>query len=132
MFVSRSAALRATALAGALVCSVASAQAQTTQVGTLTCQVAGGIGLVITSQKEIACSFVNARRELEAYTGVIRRFGLDIGATTGGQLAWSVFAPNAVARGALAGSSRIRPQASALLFNLLDVRPFADQRDLPG
>lgn len=99
----RSVALGA-ALAGALVLGATGAQAQTTQVGNLTCEVSGGIGLIITSQKELACTFVNSRRELEVYTGVIRRFGLDIGATTGGQLAWSVYAPSAVSRGALAGS----------------------------
>ena len=100
----RSHALGAAALAGALVWGAPAAQAQTTQVGNLTCEVAGGIGLIIASQKEIACTFVNSRGELEVYTGVIRRFGLDVGATTGGQLAWAVFAPSTVARGALAGS----------------------------
>ena len=104
MFSIGSAALRAATLVGALAAGAASAGAQTTQVGTLTCEVSGGLGAVIASQKALACTFVNVRRELEVYTGVIRRFGLDIGATTGGQLAWSVVAPSAVARGALAGS----------------------------
>jgi hypothetical protein len=100
----RSTALGAAALASALALSAPAVQAQTTQVGNLNCEVSGGIGLIVTSQKELACTFVNSRGELEVYTGIIRRFGLDIGATTGGQLAWSVFAPSAVPRGALAGS----------------------------
>ena len=103
MFFRRSAALGA-ALAGALVLGATGAQAQSAQVGNLSCQVSGGIGLIVTSQKELACTFANARGELEVYVGVIRRFGLDIGATTGGQLAWAVFAPSTVPRGALAGS----------------------------
>jgi hypothetical protein len=100
----RSTALGAAALASALALSAPAVQAQTTQVGNLNWEVSGGIGLIVTSQKELACTFVNSRGELEVYTGIIRRFGLDIGATTGGQLAWSVFAPSAVPRGALAGS----------------------------
>ncbi len=104
MFFRKLAALGAAALAGALVLGATGAQAQTTQVGNLSCQVSGGIGLIVTSQKELACTFVNSRGELEVYVGVIRRFGLDIGATTGGQLAWAVFAPSAVSRGALSGS----------------------------
>src|SRR3954453_21255318 len=90
MVIRRSAALGA-ALVGAFALGAAEAQAQGTQVGNLSCQVSGGIGLIVTSQKELACTFKNTRGELEVYTGVIRRFGLDVGATTGGQLAWAVF-----------------------------------------
>jgi len=103
MVIRRSAALGA-ALVGAFALGAAEAQAQGTQVGNLSCQVSGGIGLIVTSQKELACTFRNTRGELEVYTGVIRRFGLDVGATTGGQLAWAVFAPSSVPHGALAGS----------------------------
>jgi hypothetical protein len=80
------------------------AQAQNTQVGLLQCDVSGGVGLIITSQKELICNFRNSRGEYEVYTGAIRKFGLDIGATTGGQMVWSVFAPSGrISRGALAG-----------------------------
>ena len=82
----------------------APAQAQNTQVGLLQCDVSGGVGLIITSQKELICNFRNSRGEYEVYTGAIRKFGLDIGATAGGQMAWSVFAPSGrISRGALAG-----------------------------
>ena len=103
MSFSKSAAL-GVALTGFLASSAVEVQAQGVQVGNLSCQVSGGIGLIVTSQKELACTYTNTRGELEVYTGVIRRFGLDIGATTGGQLAWAVFAPSAISRGALAGS----------------------------
>ena len=83
----------------------APAQAQNVQAGTLVCDVSGGVGLIITSQREMTCTFNNSRGELEVYTGSIRRFGLDIGATAGGQMVWSVFAPSGPwVRGALAGS----------------------------
>ncbi len=99
----RSAALAALALAGAL--AAAPAQAQNVQAGTLVCDVSGGVGLIVTSQREIACTFTNSRGELEVYTGVIRRFGLDLGATAGAQMVWAVFAPSGpFVRGALAGN----------------------------
>src|SRR4051794_8799080 len=52
MTIRRSAALGA-ALVGALALGAAEAQAQGTQVGNLSCQVSGGIGLIVTSQKEL-------------------------------------------------------------------------------
>ena len=91
------------ALAGAL--SAAPAEAQNVQAGTLVCDISSGVGLIVASQREMACTFTNSRGEPEVYTGVIRRFGLDIGATAGGQMLWTVFAPSGpFARGALAGN----------------------------
>ncbi len=85
--------------------AVAPAKAQNVQAGTLVCDVSGGVGLIVASQREMACTFTNSRGELEVYTGVIRRFGLDLGATAGGQMVWSVLAPSGpFARGALAGN----------------------------
>jgi hypothetical protein len=92
----------AAALAGLL--TAGAAQAQNVQLGILQCDVSGGVGLIIASQKELICNFRNSRGEYEVYTGAIRKFGLDIGATAGGQMIWSVFAPSGwVSRGALAG-----------------------------
>jgi hypothetical protein len=53
----------------------------------------------------LTCTFTNSRGEGEVYVGSIRRFGLDLGATAGGQMVWAVFAPSGrYTRGALAGS----------------------------
>ncbi len=74
------------------------------KIGTLRCDVSGGLGLIITSSKEMRCFFNSARGYCELYYGTIRKFGLDLGATSHGVLAWAVFAPTAGARrGALAG-----------------------------
>jgi|SRR5687768_6514729 hypothetical protein len=95
--------LAALAVAGALTASPA--QAQNVQAGTLVCDVSGGIGMIIASQRDMACTFTNSRGEPEVYVGRIRRFGLDVGATTGGQMVWTVLAPSGrYSRGALAGS----------------------------
>ena len=73
-------------------------------VGALRCEVSGGLGLIITSSKEMQCVFTSARGHREHYYGTIRKFGLDIGATDQGVLAWDVFAPSeGPERGALAG-----------------------------
>src|SRR3984893_8594905 len=77
---------------------------QNVRVGRLRCNVSGGLGLIITSSKEMSCVFTSARGHHERYYGTIRKFGLDIGATDRGVLAWAVFAPSeGPKRGALAG-----------------------------
>ena len=74
------------------------------KIGALRCDVAGGLGLIITSSKEMRCFFSSAHGYHEWYYGTIRKFGLDLGATSHGVLAWAVFAPTAgPRRGALAG-----------------------------
>ncbi|MDB5512664.1 MAG: hypothetical protein JWR08_2147 [Enterovirga sp.] len=81
------------------------AQAQQVMAGTLNCEIAGGVGLIVTSRKDVTCTYQNAAGELEVYEGYIRKFGLDIGATTGGGIVWSVFAATErPRRGALAGT----------------------------
>jgi len=74
------------------------------KVGTLRCNVSSGLGLIITSSRDMNCIFRPTRGPREAYRGTIRRFGLDIGATSRGVLLWGVVAGTPrPARGALAG-----------------------------
>ena len=97
----------AAAATAAFVATAAPALAQApggVKVGSLRCEVSGGLGLIITSTKEMECVFISARGRREHYFGKIQKFGLDIGATTRGVLAWDVFAPTeGPRRGALAG-----------------------------
>jgi hypothetical protein len=82
----------------------APAQANRTKVGTLTCDISGGIGLIIASKKDVTCMFTPAERgPREVYVGSISKFGLDIGATAGGEMVWAVYAPTNRKFGALAG-----------------------------
>jgi hypothetical protein len=75
-----------------------------TKTGTLTCDISAGIGLIITSKKEVTCMFTPSQPgPREVYTGSITKFGLDIGATTGGEMVWAVYAPTNRRFGALAG-----------------------------
>jgi hypothetical protein len=76
-----------------------------TKVGTLTCDISGGIGLIIASKKDVTCMVTPSQTgPREVYVGSIRKFGLDIGATTGGEMIWAVYAPSNMRFGALAGN----------------------------
>jgi hypothetical protein len=74
------------------------------KVGTLTCDISGGIGMIVASQKTMACTFAPTRGGKEVYVGTISKFGLDVGATSKGRMVWAVFAPTDKVTGALAGT----------------------------
>ena len=97
-------------VAGAIVAVTlaTSADAQTrnrVKVGTLVCDISGGVGFVIGSQKQVFCRFnpEYSGWSREGYIGEIRKFGLDLGATAGGQMVWAVYAPTTRRAWALAG-----------------------------
>jgi hypothetical protein len=94
------------ALALALAMVPATAQeAGRTRVGTLTCNISPGVGFIVGGQRQLSCIYASARgRAREAYEGTVSTLGLDIGATSGGQLTWAVFAPTTLRRAALAGT----------------------------
>jgi Protein of unknown function (DUF992) len=98
-------AIAAWAVAAAVALPIlASAQANRTKVGTLSCDVSGGIGLIITSKKDLTCMFTPSQPgPREVYVGSITKFGLDLGATAGGEMVWAVYAPTTRKFGALAG-----------------------------
>ena len=73
------------------------------RIGALECNVARGVGLVITSSRTLACVFRASGGRREHYFGTVRRFGLDLGVTGAGRLVWGVFAPSRPGPGALAG-----------------------------
>ena len=85
--------LAATALFAAIATPHA-ALAQNVRLGALSCDVGGGIGLFITSKKALRCIYTpEGGGTMEPYSGSIEKFGLDIGATTQGQMIWVVYAP---------------------------------------
>jgi hypothetical protein len=75
------------------------------KAGVLSCDVAGGFGWIIGSEKSVSCLFTpDQPGPTEAYVGTIRKFGLDIGATGRQQMVWGVFADTwGRPAGALAG-----------------------------
>lgn len=72
-------------------------------VGSLTCKVAGGIGFIFGSSKDLDCLFARTDGVGEKYSGAIKRYGVDIGFTKESQIVWLVFAPGSIAAGALTG-----------------------------
>lgn len=96
-------ALLIAAALAALIASPAAAQSNV-KIGSLRCSVSAGLGLIITSSKELRCRYTSDNGYREYYYGRIRKFGLDIGHTDRGVLVWDVFSPTAgPRRGALAG-----------------------------
>ncbi len=79
--------LVAVAAVGAGATTPASAAAK---VGMLECTVSGGIGFIIGSQKPMSCTFTPVAGPAEYYTGVVRKFGLDIGVTAKTVILWAV------------------------------------------
>jgi hypothetical protein len=73
------------------------------KIGMLTCDVAGGVGMIIGSSKSVDCTFEGTVGQRERYTGSIGKFGLDVGVTGKAVMAWAVFAPGKLKAGALAG-----------------------------
>jgi hypothetical protein len=95
----------ATAAAALALAAASPASAESAKVGELRCEVSAGLGLIITSSKELACTFNSEHGRPEHYYGRIQKFGLDIGATNAGTLVWDVFsAIEGRHRGALAGN----------------------------
>jgi hypothetical protein len=102
-----------TACAGAIVAAVALATVFTTpadaqrdrvQVGSLECSLSSSIGLIVGSQRNIACNFKPDGGPPEAYAGTMTRIGLDVGVTGGGAIVWAVFAGTNRYAGMLSGT----------------------------
>src|ERR1700687_1831880 len=81
------------------------ALAQQVRAGLLTCDVSAGIGLIITSQKDLTCVFAPGPPDIarEDYDGSITKFGLDLGVSGGGVMVWGVFTGTVAGPGFLAG-----------------------------
>ncbi len=100
----RLAALAAAAALSAFLSGPAAAQDRV-EAGILRCDVAGGVGFIVGSTKDLTCRFERADGSVGNYKGVIRKFGLDIGETQQTVIVWGVLGPSKqVAPGSLAGA----------------------------
>jgi hypothetical protein len=78
--------------------------AQQVRAGVLSCDVAGGVGLVLGSQKLVSCAFTpEGEGRREDYDGSITKYGLDLGLTRGSRMVWMVFTNTVAGPGFLAG-----------------------------
>jgi hypothetical protein len=104
----------ATLLVGAATCAFSQAPASPgtpqaagrsgVNVGSLNCHVSSGVGFIFGSSRDMNCLFTRTDGVAERYTGTIKKFGVDIGFTKEAEIVWLVFAPGAIAPGALAGT----------------------------
>ena len=101
----RRSVMRALVLAlTAVAVSPQAAQAQRVRAGVLNCDISGGLGLIIGSQRTVNCLFTpDIPGPQEGYFGTITKFGLDLGATVAGSLVWAVYADTTRGLGFLAG-----------------------------
>ena len=76
------------------------------RLGTLTCTVAGGVGLIIGSSTAVGCTVKRKRGKSEHCEGSIGKLGVDVGVTRKSYLSWLVVnvKPTSVGAGALAGT----------------------------
>lgn len=81
--------------AAALLASafVGPANAGAVHLGILNCEIDGGTGYVVLSNKTLSCTFKPSQGgPKETYTGLISKIGVDIGVTNQGALQWAVLA----------------------------------------
>jgi hypothetical protein len=62
------------------------------KLGTLSCHVSSGWGLIFGSSRDLNCTFQGMNR-VEHYTGSITKFGVDVGYQQAGVMVWTVIAP---------------------------------------
>ena len=95
----------AAAAALAMIAKPADAQPRRIQVGTLTCSLSAGVGLIVGSQRNVNCLLKGQPGEPEeTYTGTMTRVGLDIGVTSGSAIIWAVFSETNRYAGMLTGT----------------------------
>mgnify|MGYP001547723380 FL=1 len=95
-----------TVVSALVVASIAApASARRLEAGLLKCEVDGGVSFVFGSTKDLHCVFYKAGGSTEAYQGKIEKYGIDLGATGGGFIVWTVkAATKQMPRAGLAGS----------------------------
>lgn len=82
------------------------ASGQPARLGSLSCTVAGGVGMILGSSKAVDCHFMRQTGKVEHYRGSIGKLGLDIGITERSYMRWVVYNLNATraGEGALSGN----------------------------
>jgi hypothetical protein len=103
------------AIAILAVAVAADAQPSRVQVGTLSCSVSAGIGLIVASQRNVNCNFQPDGGPPEAYTGTMTIIGVDVGFTAGSAVVWGVFTSTTRFTGMLTGTyAGLTAQATAV------------------
>ncbi len=91
------------------------AYAQNSQVGMLSCDVSGGIGMILVQKQSMRCEFRANNGTIQYYNGQIAEYGIALGGVQAGHLVWGVLAATqGIPAGALAGTyAGVGAQATA-------------------
>ena len=97
---------RKACLVGVMAMMPLAANAETNRIGTLSCDVSGGIGMFVSQKQTMSCVFKQDGSEhVERYNGSIDQFGVGLGEVAAGHLIWDVIAATrGHPAGALAGT----------------------------
>ena len=88
------------------LCAPAWAQDQpkaTVRAGYLTCHVASGWGFVFGSSQTVKCTYTRDQSHTEYHSGLMTKFGADIGYLSSAVMLWAVVPDHHLGEGALAG-----------------------------
>lgn len=108
-----------TMIAAALVATglmLTPAQADGVKLGTLTCQIDGGAGLLIGSVREGVCTFRETSGKVTHYDATFSRLGVDVGVTGNKTIVWAVFGVDGRENGGLRGVyTGVNAEATAIV-----------------
>lgn len=94
----------------------APAQAEGVKLGTLTCQMEGGAGLLIGSVTQGECVFRETNGNTKKYHAEFSRLGVDVGVTGNKTLVWAVFGVDGKSNGGLKGTyTGVNAEATAVI-----------------
>ncbi len=86
--------LAAAALLSLATAIPAHAQETRTEAGILECVIAGDVGAILGSSRDMECSFTSSDGTPSTFfVGVVNRYGLDIGVTSEAIMQWAVLMP---------------------------------------
>lgn len=92
------------------------AQANGVKLGTLTCQIEGGPGLLIGSVRQGECVYRDNQGHTKSYNAELSRLGVDIGVTGYKTMVWAVFGVDGASNLGLKGTyTGINAEASLVV-----------------
>lgn len=92
------------------------AQANGVKLGTLTCQIEGGPGLLIGSVRQGECVYRDNQGHTKSYNAELSRLGVDIGVTGNKTMVWAVFGVDGASNLGLKGTyTGINAEASLVV-----------------
>ena len=103
-------------LSGALaMLPVFASASDDTQIGVLTCDVDGGVGMLLGSKKDMMCVFTKSDDTVESYKGYVLTLSVDVGVTKESHITWAVLAPsvNEKAGGLTGGYAGVKAEVTA-------------------